>query len=325
MSEEPFGASERMPQRRARGLVGPLMLILVGVVLLLKQLDIWDLDWSYVWRLWPLGLILVGLDMILGRLRLGGFLFPLVATAVIVLAVLLVPWAAPTRRNYERETFSYPAKGLETATIRLEPGVARLEILAARDSTDLIELEASYDKRQRRLVQNVDIARDVATIHIESKEMAVHWTPFGSRYAEEWRVWLDPEIPLQLEVDIGVGRADLDLADLTLTRLDLNAGVGEVAVVLSGKGDYDAFINGGVGSLTVEIPKTIEASIRLDEGIGSVSVGRRYELRVGATSQRDTSRPRTKLMSISMGPLALSPCADAPAPSLFRCRGLWIC
>ena len=278
MAEEPFGGPERTSGNRSHGLVGPLMLILVGIALLLNQLDIWKLDWSYVWRLWPLILILMGLDIILRRVRMGWLVLLLVATGIVVLVILFLPSALPLRSDYERETFSFPAKGVEAATIHLEPGVATLEVLPARDSSDLIELEATYDRQQRHLAHSLDVAGDEAKIHLWNEGDAANWQPLGSRSAETWRVWLDPDVPLRLEVDTGVGRAHLDLTDLTLTRLDLNAGVGEVAVVLSDKGEYEAFINGGIGSLTVEIPETMEASIRLDRGIGSVNVGVRYEL-----------------------------------------------
>jgi len=279
MSEGPFERSDRVPPRQKRGLVGPLILIMVGVALLLNQLDLWDLDWSYVWRLWPLILILMGLVIILDRTRLGSLAFLLVAVGVVVLGLLLLPSATPPRGNYQPKTFTYPAKGLEAATIWLEPGVATLEILPSKDSGNLIDLEAKYDERQSNLAQKVEVAGDLARVWLKSKTTADHWRPFGSRSAGEWRVWLDPEVPLGLEVDTGVSRADLDLADLTLTRLDLNAGVGQVTVVLPGKGEYEAFVNGGVGSLAIDIPDTIEAHIRVDKGVGSVSVGRRYELR----------------------------------------------
>lgn len=267
-----------MRQTRSHSLLGPLVLIVVGIALLLNQLDIWRLDWSYLWRFWPLILILLGLELILRRVRMGWLVLLLVATGIIVLVVLFVPPLLPLRTNYDRETFSYPAKGLEAATIHLEPGIATLEVLPARDSSDLIELEATHDRQQRHLAHSVDVAGDEAKIHLWNKGDAANLRLLGSRSPGEWRVLLDSGVPLRLEVDTGVGHARLDLTDLTLTRLDLNAGVGEVAVVLSDKGEYEAFINGGVGSLTVEIPETMEASIRLDRGIGSVNVGVRYEL-----------------------------------------------
>ena len=57
---------ERKRNRRG-GLIGPLILIGLGVVFLLNNLGI--LDWS-IWeillRLWPVLLVAAGLDLILG-------------------------------------------------------------------------------------------------------------------------------------------------------------------------------------------------------------------------------------------------------------------
>lgn len=192
MSEEPFGESER---RRSRSLVGPLVLILVGVALLLNELDIWTLDWSRVWRLWPLILIFVGLDIILGKARLGGIIFLLVAAAVVVLLVLFLPSGEEPGAGYERRTFSYPVKGLEAANIELHPGAARLRILPARDSDQLVEVEAEYDTRRSRtrIVQDLDVTGDVARVSLTSQGDTVGWVPFTSGPAEEWRVWLTSE------------------------------------------------------------------------------------------------------------------------------------
>ena len=61
-----------------RGVLGPLLLILLGVALLLDTLGIWSLDWADVWRLWPLLLVLAGLQIIFSRTAWGGLVSLLV-------------------------------------------------------------------------------------------------------------------------------------------------------------------------------------------------------------------------------------------------------
>jgi hypothetical protein len=61
-----------------------LLLIGVGLALLLNNLGIITVDWSSVWRFWPLLLILVGLEVMLGHRSFLGSL------SIVLLGVALV-------------------------------------------------------------------------------------------------------------------------------------------------------------------------------------------------------------------------------------------
>ena len=95
------------------GLVGPVILIFIGGVLLLGNLGLLRVDWWELWRLWPVALILAGLDILarhsrwgsgllaLGMLVLLGGLFYLLATGPGPLR--------PGRRLRRRGPSSWPA------------------------------------------------------------------------------------------------------------------------------------------------------------------------------------------------------------------------
>ena len=57
------------------------------------------------------------------------------------------------------------------------------------------------------------------------------------------------DVPMELKVEMGAGRSDLKLGGLSLTRLEISMGAGEVIADLTGdwKKDLDAEIHGGVG------------------------------------------------------------------------------
>ncbi|MEJ2738024.1 MAG: DUF5668 domain-containing protein, partial [Anaerolineae bacterium] len=74
-----------MKQRRNVSILGPVLLIGVGILLLLNIMGI--LEWSVWWnllRFWPILLIAAGLDLLIGRRSVLG---ALIAT-VLVLALL---------------------------------------------------------------------------------------------------------------------------------------------------------------------------------------------------------------------------------------------
>ena len=76
-----------MSERRRRGsLVGPLILIGLGVVFLLNNLGIlsWSV-WEVIFRLWPILLVAIGLDLLVGRRSTLGSLLALALTLIILL------------------------------------------------------------------------------------------------------------------------------------------------------------------------------------------------------------------------------------------------
>ena len=72
--------------RRRGGFVWPLVLISLGAIFLLNNFNVlsWDV-WDLIWRLWPVLLVAIGLDILFGRRSvLGSFLSLVVISFVIV-------------------------------------------------------------------------------------------------------------------------------------------------------------------------------------------------------------------------------------------------
>ena len=266
-----------MPEHRGRSLIFPVILILVGLVFLADQLGLWSLDWGSLWKFWPLILVFVGLDLIFRNTRARGLVSLLVAVGLVALVAILLLSGGAQRRGVEREAFSYPLKGLESATVRLEVGVGRLEVSALDDSDKVLEADISHDARATRLVRDVsDEERDLR-VSLRTTGQTRAWQPFGTIFDEDWRIGLTPKLPVALDVNSGVNRSRLDLRGLRLTQLDLNAGVGDMEVMLPDQGTYQVSINGGVGAVKIEIPEDVEARIRVDGGLGAVNVSGRFE------------------------------------------------
>ena len=55
-------------KRKGGSLVFPIILIILGVLFLLDNLNITSgIDWRTIWKLWPVILIALGLEVLLGR------------------------------------------------------------------------------------------------------------------------------------------------------------------------------------------------------------------------------------------------------------------
>ena len=90
----------------------------------------------------------------------------------------------------------------------------------------------------------------------------------------EWDLKLNDDVPMDLEIDLGVGESYLELGGLLLTDLDINMGVGETTVDLTGdwQQSVDINIDGGIGSTTVILPSNVGVQVKTETGIGSINV-----------------------------------------------------
>jgi hypothetical protein len=87
-------------------------------------------------------------------------------------------------------------------------------------------------------------------------------------YRNEWGLRLNDEVPIDLRVDVGGGTSDLQLAGLSLTRLNVTLGAGEYMVDLSGDWtrDLDVRIDAGAADVSVRLPKDIGVRLEVDRG-----------------------------------------------------------
>jgi hypothetical protein len=84
----------------------------------------------------------------------------------------------------------------------------------------------------------------------------------------EWDVRLSQDLPLELHVKFGAGKADLKLAGLSLSRLQVEGGVGALVLDLSGEWGHslEAMVRTGIGDTTLRLPQN--AGVRLQSMVG---------------------------------------------------------
>jgi hypothetical protein len=87
-------------------------------------------------------------------------------------------------------------------------------------------------------------------------------------FRNEWGLRLYDDVPMDLRVDVGGGVSDLQLAGLSLTRLDVTLGTGESTIDLTGDwaDDLDITIDAGAAGVTVRLPKGIGVRVEVDRG-----------------------------------------------------------
>jgi hypothetical protein len=257
------------------GFVWPVMLIGAGVVFLLNNLGIvsWDV-WGTLLRLWPVLLIAIGLDLLVGRrFPLGSALLAGLLVVVLVLAAQgALPVAVNASANVDRtETVSQPVEGAARAAVIIRFGSGELNVTALpSDSGQLVEGTADLS-RGETLRQDYRKSGDSGVFTLASDGSWSSGPEFFFNQQKSWDLGLNRDLPLDLQVNAGAGKSMLDLVSLNLRRLQLDSGVGQATVKLPETGKYNVRINGGVGQTVLMVPEGLAVRVEVDGGLGGVS------------------------------------------------------
>ena len=258
---------------RYRSLFWPIVLIGVGVFWLLGNLGV--LPENYLWtlfRLWPLALIVVGLDIMIGRRSpVLGALIGLGAVALVLVLVFAGPslGLTPPETELVTERFTENIGNATSARIDLDLAVGKTTLDALSDPNTLIDAELTYVGEI-----NFDVRGDKQkTINISHRDPSFgfnwSWITDTDTKRAWWDIGLSPEIPLTLNIDGSVGQSIIDLSGLQIEDLDIHGDVGDFDITLPAtEKAYDVYINGGVGAFEVVLEKGAAVNLTIDGDVG---------------------------------------------------------
>ncbi len=124
------------------------------------------------------------------------------------------------------------------------------------------EPDTSYDKSGRK-----------GKIVIAQKKQGLGNMTVGD-IKNEWDIRLNDEVPIGLSVNSGASDTELELSGLNLSDLEINAGVGDITVDLSGDWpqSFDVAFETGVGQTTVILPEKVGVKLETHKGIGETNI-----------------------------------------------------
>lgn len=278
---------ENKPPKERRSVLFPAILILLGGLALAYNFGlVQPTFWYWLSRLWPIWLIVAGLDIVISRRKRW---FGWVMLGLVVTIVSGAIWGGQTLWNSvsapgaivtgagQSTPVSYMREDAKEADIQLSPGVAQL-VVGATSSDEALAEGSIYSVPGLQARTNLERLGDRAVLSVSQRGGTVGLNfNLGDVSAQPWDLRLSPKLPLRLTIDGGVGRNDLDLRDLQVTNLTIKSGVGQTEVTLPATGKLTGSIEAGVGRIVVRIPRSMGAQIRTSTGIGKVSVQGNFE------------------------------------------------
>jgi hypothetical protein len=273
-------ALQQRPPRsrpRYRSLFWAIVLIGVGAVWLLFNLDVIKPNqlamFTYVW---PILLVGIGVDLLVGRRSLAvGALVGVVTVGLIIILMVLGPslgWIEDS--DLQTQTCSTAVGGATSADVSLKTGgySTKVSALPASSAADrpLLRAQVSY-----RGVLHFESSGDAAkAIILEAPDRSWWWQLLDVQAPAPWEIGLDPQVPLRLKVDSASGSNELDLSGLRLTDLTVDISSGNAHAILPSLAgqDYAASFGMSSGDIDVEAPGGAHVDMRVDMSSGDARV-----------------------------------------------------
>jgi hypothetical protein len=174
------------------------------------------------------------------------------ALLAMVAVLLVASGCANGGRVGELQTESETVELGDASSVRVEIDMGAGELDVAGGAADLLEANFTYNVAE--LKPEVDYGGGRLTVRTPDVDTGIASLWDAADYRYEWDLRLNDNVPMELQVSVGAGRTDLKLGTLSLTRLDVAGGAGEVLVDLSGSTSLTRLdIGGGAGALTVDL------------------------------------------------------------------------
>lgn len=278
--------------RRGPDLFWPIILIGAGVIFLLANLGVIPSNpWPVIWNLWPVILIVIGLDILFGRRSLLGGLVGAVLGLVLIAGLIVLLIARPNlpglnlgfgSATLQSRHLEAPLAGIQSATVSLDYDSGSYRLYALSDSDKLLDGEVSY---YGDLTFDVNASNERASVRIDSSISGVF---FGFMTPDErWDIGLNPRPVYDLDLNYGSGGGDADLSQLTLSSVRLDGGSGRVGVHLPATGKFTVNADGGSGGLTFYVPGKAAVRVEYERGSGGFNPGSRLRL-ISGERDRDS-------------------------------------
>jgi hypothetical protein len=251
----------------------PILLIGVGALWLLASIGLLPQgNWFSLLRYWPILLIGVGLDLLIGRHSpiFGAIIALGVLALAFVLIVYLPPITPATLDEAITDRYTESLGEADSAEIDLEFSVGRSTIRAGTDPEILFDGEITHigvmdyktSGTTRKVISLRERGLNLGFFDIIDQEQELRWD-----------IDLGTAIPTYLEISGGVGDSYLDLSEIQVAGISLDAGVGDIDIQLPATGSkYEAKVESGVGDIQIEIAEDTDIHIDIEGGVGNVNI-----------------------------------------------------
>jgi len=154
-------------------------------------------------------------------------------------------------------------------TVRAEIRMGAGELRVEGGGTKLMEGSFRYSERVGRPTVRYDVTGSRGRLIVDSPKKD---SSFG-KMVNEWNLRIGSDAPLEMNVTLGGGKADLNMSRLPLHAMEVRMGAGELLLNMAGKyrKDVTVQVDGGAGEARIRLPRDVGAVVDAKVGIGSIN------------------------------------------------------
>lgn len=267
--------------RQYRTFFWPAVLILIGIVALLVNTGRLPVERLYLlFDLWPLILIVVGVEIIIRR-SVRGAASEVAAILVVVLAIagaLAYVAVGPASAGSSTLDASNTTGDLHQASLEVDAGGATITIGTATSGDQLYHAHIQYSGQK----PSVTLDRASGALKVDQSDTGFNFLE-GRRFVLDLQ--LNPNVAWSYTENTGAATDTLDLRAAKLDSMTLNTGASRDDIKLGQpSGSVSITINGGALTLHLHRPSGTEASIGVSGGAISLDADGHQNRAIGTLS-----------------------------------------
>ena len=191
-----------------------------------------------------------------------GWFWPLVIIAV---GIWILMGGFYRRSQYEKaEKFSIPLQEAREARLTIQHGAGHVELRAGADAGDFLTGVSGMGMNQKTRVVDGKLEVEI--------EAGPSFIPFVGPEGGTWEYRLNQDVPMQIKVEAGASRLDLNLTDLKVSRFSYEGGASTVNLTLPARVENSLVdLEAGAASVDVQVPEGVAIRLRT-KSVGSLDV-----------------------------------------------------
>ncbi len=249
-----------------------LLLLGVGIVILLQNLGVISFYWRPVFRLWPLIIIIIGVNLLLPRKGTGNLvavLFTAAAVAFLIFTGVEGRKFSPfsTSEHLTERTFrQFTDPEISAARLNVSGGAVTYKIIPS-EAEDLFLAETESTFGSHHFSYKTDDSLGIVDFKMDTGSKGVK---LGGDDYNKVEMQLQPELPWQINFSMGAGTADFDLRSNRISRLVINGGAAAIKAKLGSPEQKSRIVvSGGATNVKLEIPTSAQCRISVSTALSS--------------------------------------------------------
>lgn len=264
---------------RREGFVVPVLFIGIGIVILMGNFGRPVVEnWGALLRLWPVLLVALGLDLLVGKSSFWSLVIGLALGAVLLAGVLWLASSGTTigASGLKSEAFEQTLDGATSAEAALNVPTGLLEVRGGAKSGRLVNGSARITESEKP-IQEYTVTGGYGKYSLGSQGF-FYTTPFyWGETSTGWYLQFDSQLPIKLFSKVAVGEQRLWLDTLNLQSLEAETVIGRTIVALPQRTAALFDLSTVIGEVVLYVPHNSAIQIETDTALTIVHIAPGFE------------------------------------------------